>query len=123
MGWLRRLRGHTGVSSRPAWVPASCSLQPNPSAHAHCHPTPAQGKLEPERRAQLIEHGKALKEQLESLEGALVAVEEDLQREGQRLPNLTHPAAPIGGEEEAAVLKLVGGQRGGHGPRGRWYGD
>ncbi len=35
-------------------------------------------------------------------------VEVSLQREGQRLPNLTHPAVPIGGEEHAAVLREVG---------------
>lgn len=66
-----------------------------------------QGKLEPEKRQQLIENGKQLKEQLESLEADLVAAENDLQREGQRLPNLTHPDAPIGGEENATVLKMV----------------
>lgn len=31
--------------------------------------------------------------------------------EGQRIPNLTHPAVPIGGEEVAAVIKEVGSQR------------
>jgi len=34
-----------------------------------------------------------------------------LQREGQRVPNLTHPAVPIGGEDLATVLSLVGEQR------------
>jgi len=50
-----------------------------------------QGKLEPEQRAALIERGKAIKEELEGLEAQLVAFEEELQREGQRLPNMTHP--------------------------------
>lgn len=36
-------------------------------------------------------------------------VENALQREGQRVPNLTHPAVPLGGEDNAAVLKEVGG--------------
>lgn len=44
-----------------------------------------------------------------------MAAEEELQREGQRLPNLTHPDAPIGGEENAAVLKLVGAALGAQG--------
>ena len=34
-----------------------------------------------------------------------------LQREGQRVPNLAHPAVPIGGEELATVLNMVGEQR------------
>ena len=34
-----------------------------------------------------------------------------LQREGQRIPNLTHPAVPIGGEELATILAMVGEQR------------
>ncbi len=48
---------------------------------------------------------------MEALEAQLVGLEADLQREGQRLPNLTHPAAPVGGEENAVVLKWVGAQR------------
>jgi seryl-tRNA synthetase len=67
-----------------------------------------KGKLEAEKRAELIENGKKFKEQLESLESRLSEVEEALQREGQRLPNLAHPDAPVGGEEEAAVIQLVG---------------
>lgn len=70
-----------------------------------------KGKLEPEARAALIERGKALKEQLEDLDAALSAVEEELQQEGQRLPNLSHPDVPVGGEEAAAVVRMVGQQR------------
>lgn len=70
-----------------------------------------QGKLEPDARAALIAKGQALKAQLESVEAALSAAEAALQVEGQKLPNLTHPDAPIGGEGEAAVLRAVGRQR------------
>ena len=100
-------------------VPSNAAT-PLPCRSQHPHPTPqprrgtpppAQGKLDPERRQQLIAHGKALKEQLESLEAALAGVEEALQREGQRLPNLSHPAAPVGGEEAAAVVREVGQRR------------
>lgn len=70
-----------------------------------------KGKLEAERRQELIERGKALKEQLEQLDARLTAVEEELQREGQRLPNLSHPDAPVGGEDAAAVLRTVGAPR------------
>ena len=34
-----------------------------------------------------------------------------IQREGQRIPNLTHPSVPIGGEDLATVLTVVGEQR------------
>lgn len=50
-----------------------------------------QGKLEPEARAALIEKGKGIKEELEGLEARLAALDAELQREGQRLPNMTHP--------------------------------
>lgn len=50
-----------------------------------------QGKLEPEQRAALIERGKEIKTELEGLEARLVQLEDELQREGQRLPNMTHP--------------------------------
>ena len=46
-------------------------------------------------------------------------VEAALQREGQRVPNLTHPQVPIGGEEHAAVLKEVRVVRGGLRARAR----
>jgi seryl-tRNA synthetase len=35
-------------------------------------------------------------------------VENLLQVEGQRIPNNTHPDVPLGGEDNAAVLKEVG---------------
>ncbi len=47
--------------------------------------------MEPEQRAALIERGKEIKAELEGLEARLVQLEEQLQREGQRLPNMTHP--------------------------------
>ncbi len=50
-----------------------------------------QGKLEAEQRAALIERGKQIKEDLEGLESRLETLEMELQRQGQRLPNMTHP--------------------------------
>ncbi|KAK9809278.1 hypothetical protein WJX73_000344 [Symbiochloris irregularis] len=55
-----------------------------------------KGKMEQERRAELIEQGKALKEQVAELEARLSHVQAALQLEGQRLPNLTHPEVPRG---------------------------
>eukprot|EP00878_Enallax_costatus_P002889 GHUV01003083.1.p1 GENE.GHUV01003083.1~~GHUV01003083.1.p1 ORF type:complete len:503 (+),score=138.63 GHUV01003083.1:661-2169(+) len=70
-----------------------------------------KGKLEPEARQQLIAKGQQLKQQLEEVETKLVQVENALQVEGQRIPNLTHPDVPFGGEENATVLATVGSQR------------
>lgn len=39
----------------------------------------------------MVEAGKQLKEQLVTAEAAAAAAEQALQREGQRLPNMTHP--------------------------------
>lgn len=50
-----------------------------------------KGKLEPEKRAALVQHGKELKQQLDAVDSQLTAVEAALQTEGQRIPNLTHP--------------------------------
>ena len=68
-----------------------------------------KGKVSPEQRTQLVEQGKALKAQLVELEAALDAAEAALQREGQRLPNDTHPAVPRSSDEaDATVLRMVG---------------
>ncbi len=61
-----------------------------------------------EARPALVAQGKALKAQLAELEAQLDAAEAALQREGQRLPNDTHPAVPRGGEGDAKLLRLVG---------------
>ena len=90
------------VGGPPPPLPAACSC-----AAPSCWRAPlrsirspraasAQGKLEPEQRAALIEKGKAIKEQLEGVEARLVQLEDELQREGQRLPNMTHPGARCG---------------------------
>ena len=47
--------------------------------------------MEAQRRAALIEAGRALKEQLAALEAEVEATEAALQSEGQKLPNLSHP--------------------------------
>ena len=55
--------------------------------------------------------GKQLKEDLASLEVELNAAEDMLQLEAQKLPNLTHPDVPVGREEAARELKVVGSPR------------
>ena len=70
-----------------------------------------QGKLEVADRERLVATGKQLKEDLVSLEAALEAAENLLQVEAQKLPNLTHPESPIGGEEVAGELQIIGSPR------------
>lgn len=47
--------------------------------------------MDPERRTDLVEQGKALKERISVLEAEIELAEGALQREGQKLPNLSHP--------------------------------
>lgn len=68
-------------------------------------------KLEPSERESLIARGKELKDMLDVLESKLADLEIVLQREGQRLPNMTHPDVPVGGEDVATVLSEVGSPR------------
>jgi seryl-tRNA synthetase len=70
-----------------------------------------KGKMEPEKRAALIQEGKDLKDQLAALDADLLALETELQIEGQKIPNDTHPDVPIGGEEMAALRREVGAKR------------
>jgi hypothetical protein len=65
-------------------------------------------KLEADEREKLVEHGKALKAELDTIDEKLRAVEARLQAEGKKLPNLTHPDVPVGGEDEATLIVEVG---------------
>lgn len=69
------------------------------------------GKMGPQQRASCIEEGKRLKAEVARLEADLVGIEEQLQQEAGRVPNMTHPEVPKGGEEMAVVLETVGEKR------------
>ena len=56
-------------------------------------------KPSPEERESLIAEGKRLKEQIPELEGKLSELEEALNQELKRIPNMAHPDAPVGGDE------------------------
>ena len=73
----------------------------------------ATGKeKDPARRSELVEEGKRLKGEITRHEAALKAVEESLKPLLARLPNLTHPDAPIGATEDGSVeLRKVGTPR------------
>lgn len=50
-----------------------------------------KGKMEAQRRQELVAQGKELKDRLAKLEVEVDALEAELQAEGQKLPNMTHP--------------------------------
>lgn len=56
----------------------------------------------------VLASGKKLKEKLIAAEEDLIHVTDNLQLEAQCIPNITHPAVPIGGEENSIERKLVG---------------
>ena len=64
-----------------------------------------KGKLSAEERAPLIEEGKRLKESIAELEKRHEEVEKDLTDEALKIPNMSHPAAPVA-EGEAGNLQL-----------------
>ncbi len=61
-------------------------------------------KATAEERPQLVELGKALKGNLAINEAALREVELALRTEQVKIPNLTHPDAPTGGEAESETV-------------------
>jgi seryl-tRNA synthetase len=66
-------------------------------------------KLPPEERQRLVEEGKRIKESISRLEEELADVEADLSREAARIPNLSHPEAPVGsGEADNRELRRWG---------------
>lgn len=68
-------------------------------------------KASADERPELIAQGKQLREQITDLEARLKAVEQDLRELQAQIPNMTHPDAPIGGEDDASELRIVGSPR------------
>src|SRR5262245_24537160 len=50
---------------------------------------------DPARRQQLVDEGRVLKDQISARETELVQIESDLRAEQLRIPNMTHPDAPV----------------------------
>ncbi len=65
-------------------------------------------KATTEERPGLIELGKQLREQISEVEGNQKAVEEQLRAEHIKIPNMTHPDVPVGGEDDAAEVRFGG---------------
>lgn len=65
-------------------------------------------KASADERPPLIAQGKALRQQVADIETELKAVETKLRALQAQVPNLSHPEVPVGGEEDAAELRVVG---------------
>lgn len=67
-----------------------------------------KGRFEPAEREKLIRRGRALKQEIAALEAELQTVSDRLTEAAKRIPNMTHPDAPVGREGEGRVLRTVG---------------
>ena len=68
-----------------------------------------KAKLSPEERTSLIEEGKQIKESIASLEKKLEETLAQLTAEASRVPNMAHPAAPVGSlDTENLEIKRIG---------------
>jgi seryl-tRNA synthetase len=65
-------------------------------------------KAAADERPALIEQGKVLRDEVSAIDEQLRVVEEQLRSEQARIPNLTHPEAPIGGEADAREIRVWG---------------
>ena len=68
-------------------------------------------KASAEDRPELIEQGKQLRQQIADVDTGLKPIESELRELQGQIPNMTHPAAPVGGEEDASELRIVGEPR------------
>ncbi|MDR2397269.1 MAG: serine--tRNA ligase [Spirochaetaceae bacterium] len=81
------------------------SLQQQRNANAAAMKSPQDA----ENRKALIEEGKKLKDSIAAAEESLAQTERDLHAEGRRIPNMAHPAAPVGKEDKDNLeVKRVG---------------
>lgn len=72
----------------------------------------ATGKeRDPDARARLVDEGKRLKAEAATSEDSLRTLEDEIKARLGRVPNLTHPDAPVGGEDDSRELRRVGTPR------------
>jgi len=69
------------------------------------HSSKMKGKLEPDERQKLIDEGKEIKEALQALESSVDDLADKMNSLALLVPNLSHPETPIGGEENAKVIR------------------
>jgi len=65
-------------------------------------------KASADERPKLVEQGKSLRDQVGQIEEQQRDIEVQLRDAQSRIPNMTHPSAPIGGEADALELRVVG---------------
>ena len=82
---------------RRAWIVELDGLRAQRNAASKTKPT-----------AEVIEQMRQVGERIVQLEESLASVEADLQAHMLRVPNLTHPDVPTGGEDDFATLATVG---------------
>ena len=58
-----------------------------------------KGKMDEAARAALVEDGRRVKERIAAQEAELRGVEEALEREAKKIPNMAHPDAPLGADD------------------------
>jgi seryl-tRNA synthetase len=69
----------------------------------------AGGAKDPEKRNALIEEGKKLKDSIAASEAELTRIEQELETEARKIPNMAHPQAPVGKEDKDNLeVKRVG---------------
>ncbi|MCK6211900.1 serine--tRNA ligase [Georgenia sp. EYE_87] len=69
------------------------------------------GKASPEERPAVLARAKELAEGVKAAEAEANAAQNALDEVARAVPNIVHPAAPVGGEDDYAVLKHVGTPR------------
>ncbi|KAF9217645.1 seryl-tRNA synthetase [Podila verticillata] len=61
-----------------------------------------------QKRKELVERGKVLKEEIHAQETELSALESKLYEQAVMIPNSTHPTSPIGPESAAQLIRIQG---------------
>lgn len=68
-----------------------------------------RGKMDTEERQTMVAEAKELKPKVSELDKQLRQIETDLKEELSKIPNMTHPDAPVGeGDEDNREVRIVG---------------
>ncbi|MFO0800645.1 MAG: serine--tRNA ligase [Gemmataceae bacterium] len=79
-------------------------LRDETSAKANANSKLFGGAKTPEEKDAIRQQGAAFKEEIANIEAQLKVVEDDLKANLLQLPNMTHPAAPVGTDSAANVV-------------------
>ena len=70
-----------------------------------------KGKMEQEERQKLISEGKELKTKIAAIEEELKMLDKQFSAELGKIPNMSHTASPVGGEDDSVEIKKSGAIR------------